>query len=113
MMQFAQASVVLDNADRTVSSNGPIVRLSISTVGIFSGDYELNLTGTEIGQDSDFILPGGGSFVPNITNGRLRVVPEPNACVVAHTFLASLMMRRRVFPVGHRSTRLSPQPKGF
>ena len=85
-----QASVVVSPPPpgATVPASGNLVILTISTVGIPSGNFPLLLKGTEIGLDSRFIVPGGAETPTNITNGMLIVAaPEPAmgsfVCVVA------------------------------
>jgi len=71
--QFAQASVIFDNAGDAVAANGVAVKLLIDTTGFSEGSFDLLLSATDIGQDSDFIVFDGLSLAPAITNGTVIV----------------------------------------
>jgi len=80
--QYAQASVVFNEPDQTVISNGTLVSLSIDTTGIFSGVYSLNLAATDIGADSTFLAIGGTEIPVTITNGNISVLASPPTTLV-------------------------------
>ena len=82
-LQFMQASVVFNETGQTVRPDGVIARLSISTAGITSGSYALRLAETQIDENTDFIRVGGSPLVPLVTNGTLRIIPEPSTAILA------------------------------
>ena len=92
--QFFQPSVVFDNTGDTVPPEGLIATLRISTEGIHSGTFPLALANTDIGEDSDFILVGGASEVPTITNGMIVIIPEPGTAWLLFTGLAAIACLR-------------------
>jgi len=77
--QYAQASVVFSNAGDVTVANGVIVTLLVDTTGFSSGSFDLMLSATDIGQDSDFIAFDGNALASTITNGRIiisdRLIP--------------------------------------
>jgi hypothetical protein len=92
--QFAEAGVLFDNSGNQVLANGHLLDLTVSTVGITSGTFDLLLSSTEIGVGSAFILTGGDERTPDITNGSINiVVPEPATIALATP--AVLLLRRR------------------
>ena len=93
--QFAQASVAFDNLGDTVAADGLVATIMVSTIGLEEGTFDLLLSGTEIGENSDFIVVGGGTFQPTITNGTIRIVPEPTGAFGFLMCLA-LVIRRRL-----------------
>jgi hypothetical protein len=74
--QFAQGSVVFNEAGQSVIGDGILLILIIDTTGIFDGTYDLKLTSTDIGADSAFVASGGAEMPTNISNGTI-VVPSP------------------------------------
>lgn len=88
--QFAQASVNFSDSGPTVSTDGLLVTLAIDTRGISVGDFPLLLANSEIAEDSDLIVIGGGTLAPSIRNGTLRVVPEPH--VAGTGYLAAIFL---------------------
>ena len=97
--QFAQAFVVaLEPPGQTVVANGLVAQMTISTVGIFTGSFNLLLSGTQIGEDSDLIATGGSSIAPEIANGTLHVVPEPTSATWVLMCLSFLALRVRKSP---------------
>jgi hypothetical protein len=71
---YAQASVAFNEGVQVVA-NGLIATLVIDTSGFAIGEsFALKLSDTDIGQDSDFIVSGGGSLAPQITNGTINIV---------------------------------------
>ncbi len=93
--QYMQSGIAFDEANKTVASDGQIVRLSISTVGINEGRFPLLLAGTDIGEDTDFIVVGGDEFVPEIVNGTITIVPEPGALALLLVGTVIALMRGR------------------
>lgn len=91
-LQYAQASVDFSESGVTVTANGLVAKALVSTVGIMQGTFDLTLTSADIGEDTDFIRVGGGTFVPSITNGSLVIVPEPQA--LAWLALAGIVITR-------------------
>ena len=77
--QFLQSSVNFSATGESVIPNGTVVELQISTVGILEGVYPLTLSSQMIGEDTDLILPGGQTVVPELLDGQLRIVPEPTS----------------------------------
>jgi hypothetical protein len=76
----------------TVSDNGLLAYVTIDTTGTKLGDvYALSLTGTgagifgDPGLDTDF-----AGIAATITNGSIRIVPEPGAFVLLGGLLAFL-----------------------
>ena len=73
--QFAQASVAFVTTF-SVPASGLVATLLIDTTGFYgTASFPLKLSGTQIGQNSDFILVGGTSLPAAITNGSIHVVP--------------------------------------
>ncbi len=69
--QFAQASVAFSSSV-SVPAAGLLVTFTIDTRGFYDGDsFPLRLKETEIGADSDFVVTGGDTLIPNITNGQI------------------------------------------
>jgi hypothetical protein len=77
--QYAQSSVIFDNLGDAVAANGVVVTLLLDTTGFSGGSFDLLLSATDIGQDSDFVVFDGASLAPTITNGTIivsdRLVP--------------------------------------
>jgi hypothetical protein len=97
--QFAQASIVLSNPGDVVAADGLLTTLRIDTTGFFTGEFELRLAQTEIGQDSDLIITGGGVLPIEIFNGAIRIVPEPTSCLLyGGCFMFILVRRYRLKP---------------
>ena len=95
LTQFAQASVEFNETGNTVVSSGKIATLVISTLGITEGEFDLLLAETQIGEDSDFNVVGGGTVLPSIVNGTIRIVPEMGGCVLfLHGALSLIGFRR-------------------
>lgn len=97
--QFVQASVVFDESGRSQVADGLLVSFLIDATGFSSGDvFDLKLVSTQIGSDTDFVLAGGSSFNPTISNGRITVssVPEPSSLAsIGLLFLVSALRRKR------------------
>ena len=92
--QFAQASVAF-NTSVSVPADGLLLTLTIDTTGFFDGDsFDLLLKGTDIGSDSDFVVIGGGTLAPGITNGTINIVPEPTSMALL-SMGGLLALRRR------------------
>jgi autotransporter-associated beta strand protein len=73
--QFAQASVALTLPASSVPAAGLVATLMIDTRGFHeAASFSLNLSGTEIGEDSAFILPGGNPLPAMIINGSIHVI---------------------------------------
>jgi hypothetical protein len=88
--QVAQTSVVFNNSGDQVAASGLIATLVIDTTGFGAGtSFPLMLRNTQIGQDSDFIVTGGGTQAATIFNGSINLIPEP-ATVVQLLILAVL-----------------------
>ena len=69
--QFAQASIAFGSAV-SVPAQGLLATLTIDTRGFYEGSsFPLRLKQTEIGADSDFVLTGGDTLIPNIINGQI------------------------------------------
>ena len=62
--QFAQASIIFSVPGVEVPADGIVGVLTIDTTGLLAGPFDLLLEGTQIGQDSAFILVGGDELVP-------------------------------------------------
>ena len=71
--QYAQASVIFGNAGDAVAASGMVVTLLLDTTGFSEGSFDLLLSATDIGQDSDFIVFDGVSLTATITNGTITV----------------------------------------
>ncbi len=56
-------SILLSSSGATVNASGLLATLTVDTTGIMDGTYDLRLSSTQIGQDSDFVFPGGGSLL--------------------------------------------------
>ncbi len=73
--QYAQASVLFSQTGVTVTPNGLLTTLTIDTSGLAKGQaYDLKIAGTNIGQDSDFIIFGDQVASPAIINGTIQLV---------------------------------------
>ena len=74
MEMYAQASVAFNTGVQVVA-NGLIATLVIDTSGFATAEsFAVKLSGTDIGQDSDFIVVGGGSLAPQIANRTINIV---------------------------------------
>ncbi len=95
--QDAQVSYALNTQNDTVAASGNFITLFISTVNLTSGTYALSLGNTEIGQDTHFLLPGGASDQPLITNGTITItaIPEPSSMLALLAGGLLLVRRRR------------------
>ena len=97
--QFAQASVVLSVSPTETVADGVLVNLLVDTTGIHErSEYPLLFSGTEIGEDTDFVLVGGNTLQPTFVEGILRIVPEPTSKVslwYGAWFLLAWCRRRR------------------
>jgi hypothetical protein len=76
--QFAQASVIFSNSGDTAAPTGLLVELTIDTTGFAKGEtFDLKLTGSDIGADSDFIVFGQYNFVPVVFTGAIEIIAPP------------------------------------
>jgi hypothetical protein len=82
--QMLQSSVSFNNQGDRVIANGLIATLIVDTTGFSSGQFPLLLSGTQIGQDSDFTGQQIASLPVAITNGSIEIVPT---AVVDRRFL--------------------------
>lgn len=71
--QYAQASVIFSEVGAEVVASGVAVILLVDTTGFSGGSFDLMLSATDIGKDSDFVVSGGGSLAPSITNGTIII----------------------------------------
>jgi hypothetical protein len=71
----AQVGVVLAQSGVDVTANGLLVSIEIDTTGIDQGVFEFNLIDSLLGSPSQFIVDGGGTHDPEITNGSITVIP--------------------------------------
>jgi hypothetical protein len=79
--QLASGSITFDNSGDDVTPDGLLLTFLVDTAGFSSGTFDLSFQGTELG-DTTFILQGGGSIAPNITNGSITIVPEPSSGIL-------------------------------
>ena len=96
--QFIQGSVVFNNTGDAVAPNGLLATVTIDATGFGAGEtFDFLVAGTDIGQDSDLILSGGGSLVPTIANGTITIsaIPEPGTASCLLAVGAAIACRRR------------------
>lgn len=93
---FVQSSVVFNGAGDTIQANGLLVKLTVDGSGFNPGDsFALLLGATQPNIDSNFILEGGSTTVPQIVNGNLAIaVPEPSAACVLGIGACCVLRRR-------------------
>jgi hypothetical protein len=75
--QFVQAGVVFSQTGQSVTADGIVGRLTVSTLGIDQGTFAFQLTNAEVGEDSHFVGSGGVALPITLIPGQLRVLP-PN-----------------------------------
>jgi hypothetical protein len=73
--QLVQSSIAFKEAGVSTISNGKVATLTIDTTGIYGGNFAFQLKGTQIGQDSDVVILGGGASPMFLTNGTLTIPP--------------------------------------
>ena len=71
--QVAQAIVTFDDDKDTAPANGVVVTLLLDTTGFSEGSFDLLLSESGIGEDSNFIVPSGDFLEPVITNGTIII----------------------------------------
>lgn len=71
--QFLQSSIVFNSSGDSVISAGQVFQLSVDTTGFVGGTFALNLSMTDIGTDTAFVLSGGVEEAVTITNGSITI----------------------------------------
>ncbi len=74
--QLVIDSTITSDSNPTVSADGLLATLVLDTTGVWSGTYDLKLSGTLNGP-TDF-----GTIQPTITNGTIEIVPEPASMIL-------------------------------
>ena len=94
---FLQAGVALGTADQEIPASGLAANLLVDTTDFFSGEFDLRLMETQIGQDTDLVLRNGHVLTPLLTNTRLSIVavPEPAAATLLIGSISALIFLRR------------------
>lgn len=73
--QYAQASVLFSQTGQMITPDGLLATLTIDTTGLSRGQtYDLKISSTNIGQDTDFITFGDQVAQPTIVNGTIQLV---------------------------------------
>lgn len=78
----------------TVIDNGLLATIKVSTVGLQSGTFHVNLHGTGNG-DSDMILSDSTTFAPSYSSPLFTIVPEPSSLGLLLVGAGVLALRRR------------------
>jgi hypothetical protein len=84
----------------TVVDNGLLATIKVSTVGLQSGTFHINLHGTHNG-DSDLVLANGTPFAPSYSNPLFTIAPEPSSLALLLVGAGVLALRRRAPHVVH------------
>jgi len=96
--QLAFVSVAFNGVNDKVAANGLLVKMTVSTVGITSGDYSLRLSNIldVIGEDSYFNAQDASPIAADITNGSIHITPEPATVTLLGLGALALLRRRKV-----------------
>ena len=78
----------------TVAANGLIGTVTVSTVGVSIGVYDLKITPTFVttngGGSAGTVFDGTSTILTSLTNGTITVVPEPSTLALAAFGLVGL-----------------------
>jgi hypothetical protein len=92
-----QLAIYMADIDGTVPADGVLARLTVDTTGFFfgSGPFALRLKDTREGPTTFTLAADPFEVTPAITDGSIRIVPEPAGAAAACLAAAGIRRRRR------------------
>lgn len=93
--QLAYLDVATDSGVIAIAGTSTLAKLTVSTVGVFSGDYILKVLGTDWGDTAIGMLP---AVSVTYLDGSIHVVPEPSGAIMLLIGLSVVLARYRAVP---------------
>ena len=95
VVEFPLARQSTVDVEETVTANGPIASVTFDTTGMFTGTYDLLLSGVAGSFNTTFYDEAGNPISTDVTNGTITI-PEPTSMALLAFGGLALIRRRRV-----------------